>query len=57
MDYALFLWVLFSNILGNRGTHINKEAGTMLFLIHILLLEDYSSRGCHLDPYMASCAC
>jgi hypothetical protein len=56
MDYALFLWVLFGDILGHRGTHVDEEAGTVLFLINILLLEDCSSRGCHLDLYMASCA-
>ena len=57
MDHASFHWVLFGDILGYGGTHVDEEAGTVPFPIHILLLEDCSSRGCHLDPYMASRAC
>jgi hypothetical protein len=52
--YGLCLASLFSDILGHIGTHVDEEAGSMSFLINILLLEDCSSRRCHLDLYIAS---
>ena len=48
MDCASFLWVLFGDILGHGGTHVDDEyIGRHCAISNqFLLLEDCRSHGC-----------